>query len=70
MIEKAKWIWADCDFEVNSYADFKLEFEIDSVDSGAVFEISADSEYVAYINGQLAGCGQYDDFPENKSYDT
>ncbi len=70
MIEKSKWIWADCDFDVNSYADFKLEFEIDSVDNNAVFEICADTEYVAYINGQLVGCGQYDDFPENKSYDT
>jgi len=70
MIEKAKWIWADCNTTVNNYADFKLEFDIDSIDNSAVIEISADTEYVAYLNGKFVGCGQYDDYPENKSYDS
>ena len=31
--------------------------------------ISADSEYVVFLNGKFINCGQYDDFPENKVYD-
>ena len=70
MIEYAKWIWADCEYDVNQYVDFKLEFEIDGIDKNAVMEICADSEYVVWLNGTFAGCGQYHDYPDNKRYDT
>ena len=35
MIEHANWIWASCEEEVNQYADFIKEFQIDRVDENA-----------------------------------
>lgn len=34
-----------------------------------VLQISADSNYAAYINGRLAAWGQYADYPYDKIYD-
>ena len=70
MIETSKWIWADCEYSVNQYADFLLEFDLEKVDENAILEISVDGEYTAYINDGFAGCGQYHDYPFGKSYDT
>ncbi|MBQ8526657.1 MAG: family 78 glycoside hydrolase catalytic domain [Clostridia bacterium] len=70
MIENAKWIWADCAYSINQYVDFFLDFNIDCVDKNAVLEISVDSEYAVWLNGSFAGCGQYHDYPDKKSYDT
>lgn len=66
----AKWIWCRKCYEKNEYADFLLEADINEVDENAVFCISADSEYVLWINGQFVNCGQYDDYPSEKVYDT
>ncbi len=70
MIYNAKWIWADCSYEVNQYADFIAKINIDKVSQNAIMQISADTEYVVWINGQFAGCGQYDDYPDCKVFDT
>lgn len=70
MIENAKWIWADCDEEVNQYADFIKEFEVDNIDKNAYLEICSDRDYAVWINGEFVSCGQYNDFPHEKVYDT
>lgn len=69
MIEHAKWIWANCEEEVNQYADFIKEFQIDRVDENASLEICSDREYAVWINGRFVSCGQYNDFPTKKVYD-
>jgi len=65
----AKMIWTH-DGGVNTYAVFKREFDINSVSEDSVLKICADSEYAVYLNGQFVNCGQYDDFPNLKYYDT
>jgi len=65
----AKWIWAKEENKVNEYADFIKEFEIESVNKDATIKISADSEYILWINGEFVATGQFGDFPENKVYD-
>ncbi len=65
----AKAIWINEEKSINSYVCFQTEF--DYVGSGTVrFSIAAETKYELYINGQLAGFGQYEDFPSQKVYDT
>jgi len=63
MFTKAKWIWLETE-SPDTYADFIKDFNYSN--GKATLRISADSNYAAYINGNLVGFGQYADFPENK----
>jgi hypothetical protein len=69
--ESSKWIWlAGSGGEKNSvdeYGDFfdSLEYRGGSVSAA----VSCDGNYALYINGMLAGFGQYADFPWCKVYD-
>ncbi len=63
MFTKAKWIWLPTE-ACDTYADFISDFEYHG--GKAVLRISADSNYVAYINGKIAAFGQYSDYPTNK----
>jgi len=69
MINYAKWIWAEEKYNVNEYADFIREFNIDAVDKNATMQICVDSEYALYINGKFVSSGQYGNYPENQKYD-
>lgn len=62
-----KWIWLDTAAEADVYGEFKTDF----VWSGekTVLEISADSEYAVFVNGEFVYGGQYADFPWYKIYD-
>ncbi len=64
----SKWIWASDAGLPDEYVDFKAEFEY----TGGVLtlEISADTDYSVYVNGDLAVFGQYPDYPDRKIYDT
>ncbi len=64
---KAKWIWIDKEAENDEYGEFFDQFVFDG--SKTVLKISADSNYACYINGKLAACGQYNDFPHYKVHD-
>ena len=67
MTNASKWIWYRNDAKPDEYADLKGEFEYSG---GECFlEISADSNYCAYVNGTLAAFGQYPDYPFKKYYD-
>ncbi len=67
MTNNSKWIWYRENAQADEYADFKGGF---TYEGGEVFlEISADSNYSAYINGTLAAFGQYPDYPYKKYYD-
>ena len=66
-LDSAKWIWCSADPQYDEYGEFVEEF---SCKEGTVtLQISADSNYAVYINGQLAAWGQYADFPYDKIYD-
>lgn len=69
MFEKAKWIWGRKNCGVNEYNDFIAEFDCEDTPRFAVLNICADTNYVAYLNGNLVDFGQYHDFPSYKVYD-
>lgn len=63
----AKAIWQDHEEMHNRFVRFQTEF--DCTDCKDVsFYICTDTKYELYINGNLAGFGQYDDFPTHKAY--
>lgn len=64
----AKAIWADNETTPNRYLRFQSEFVAEK-GSKVLFYICAETKYELYINGSLAGFGQYEDFPQNKVYD-
>ena len=66
-LEHTKWIWCNNSPQKDEYAEFVQPFIYQS--GKAILQISADSNYAAYINGQLAAWGQYADFPYDKVYD-
>ncbi len=66
----AKWIWNSKATKVNAYVNFICECDITEAAPDAVIKVSADSEYVLWVNGCFVNCGQYDDFPDRKVYDS
>src|SRR3990172_7455149 len=67
----AEWLWIPEEEHLpNQYAQFRHEFILDGpADGKAKLFISADSDYAVWLNGELAGFGQYDDYPDDKVYD-
>ena len=66
-LENATWIWSNPNPKEDEYSEFVDQFIYES--GNVVLQISADSNYAAYINGKLAAWGQYADFPYDKVYD-
>ena len=63
-----KWVWfPENQQRINQYVDFRREFMIDKV-CDAELLISVDTNFVVWINGHLAGTGQFTDYPENKTF--
>ena len=68
MLKKGIWIWENTQPKADEYADFTDSF---LYEGGSVqLRISADSNYAVFVNEQLAGFGQYADFPHCKVADT
>ena len=64
-----QWIWVDGETEiVNTYAEFKVGFRYTG--GRALLDISVFDEYAVFVNGVFADCGQYDDYPHYKIFDT
>lgn len=67
----ASWMWpSSAGDEPNQYVQFRQEFDLDSVENAAKLHISADSDYAVWINGAFAGCDQWHNYPDVKTYDT
>lgn len=66
----AKWIWCRKDPGKNEYAEFVTEFEVRENVCGYILNICSDTDYTVWINGKFVNCGQYNDFPECKVYDS
>jgi len=64
-----RWIWTDANTtQVNTYAEFLQNFAFSG--GKAELKISVCDEYAVFVNGSFADCGQYDDYPTHKFYDT
>ncbi|MBR6739569.1 MAG: hypothetical protein IKM04_00670 [Clostridia bacterium] len=63
----AKWIWINSSPEVNEYALFEEGFAYEG--EKAVFSIAAETDYVLFVNGVLAGQGQFAGYPFEKYCD-
>ena len=64
-----QWIWLkEADPVINSYVEFQQNFSFNG--GKAELQISVSDEYAVFVNGQFVDCGQYDDYPELKFFDT
>lgn len=66
--DRSKWIWANTKAEADTFCEFSDTFSY--ADGAVSLQISADSDYVLFVNGVYAGSGQYPDFPYHKVFDT
>lgn len=68
MLDKnAKWIWINNNPRENEFAVFEQKFDFSG--KNATFTLCAETDYVLYVNGKLAGFGQFAGYPEHKYYD-
>ncbi len=63
-----KWIWENTANKRDEHAEFYTSFTAHTGDKITV-KISADTDYMLFINGSLASFGQYPDYPDYKIYD-
>jgi alpha-L-rhamnosidase len=54
---------------VNQYVEFRQEFDLPVASRGATLTICVDSNYVAWLNGQFVGTGQFSNYPDRRTYD-
>lgn len=67
VFEKSKWIWVSDGECADSYAEFR---DTVTYRGGQVaFNISCDTDYTLYVNGEYAASNQYGDFEYYKIYD-
>lgn len=64
MDKSAKWIWTDKQSFPGQIASFVTEFE--KFDGQAMLYLSCETDYIAYVNGQLAAFIQYPNYPNIK----
>lgn len=68
MLDKnAKWIWINNNPRENEFAVFEQRFDFSG--KKATVTLCAETDYVLYVNGKLAGFGQFAGYPEHKYYD-
>jgi hypothetical protein len=68
----AGWIWIDLQDRnrQNQYAQFRQEFDLPEAPGAAALRVSVDSNFVAWVNGAFVGCGQFADFPDQRTFST
>ncbi|MCX6986253.1 MAG: alpha-L-rhamnosidase N-terminal domain-containing protein, partial [Lentisphaerae bacterium] len=67
-LASAKWIWKkQAEDTEHQYVCFRKNFSVDDISNGILY-ISADTDFVAYLNGREIGRGQFSDYPEEKTY--
>lgn len=68
----ARWIFPACtDGAVNQIVDFLHPFDVSSdlPVPDAELWISADTDFMVWLNGRLLGYGQYSDYPDRKTFE-
>jgi len=66
-MEKAKWIWLHDEEKKDEHVQFYDDFLYG--DGKVAVKISCDTNYVLYVNGEVAGFGQYSAYPDIRVYD-
>lgn len=67
MFKKAKWIWLDKTTESNEFAYFETTFQ--NGEGPLRLLISAETDYIAYLNGKRVAFGQFAGWPDEKYVD-
>ena len=68
-ILNSSWIWLAEEREMSDqYVRFRRFFYVDDLGDDAKLTISVDSDFVAYLNGQEVGRGQFSDFAKHKTW--
>ena len=62
----SQWIWMDSAADVNCYLQFQTEFQVVGEDS-LVLHLTAEGQYVVFLDGNYLPSTQYPDFPHRKS---
>lgn len=69
--EKSTW-WIWCDAQQlrapNQYVEFRVPFTVDRAPRQAVLRVSVDTDFAAWANGEICGCGQFNDFPQRRTF--
>lgn len=68
VFEKSKWIYADCEKNADQYTEY-IDI-LGGVYENAIINLSCDTDYTLYINGEYVSSSQYGDFEHYKIYDT
>ena len=68
-MKNVTWIWYEKSAKEDTYGEFVDVLEWNGKDTVKA-NISVDSDYVLYINGEVVSCNQYGDFEWYKAYDT
>lgn len=66
----ARWIWNGDSTTENQHVRFRTVFESVQPGDAPKLRISADSDFVVWLNGIRIGQGQYSDWPEAKTVST
>lgn len=69
MFKNSKWIWINNENNEDEYADFIVDFELESI-KNVKLDISVDGNFQAYLNGELCALGACGDYPFQKYYDS
>ncbi|OGV53192.1 MAG: hypothetical protein A2017_04740 [Lentisphaerae bacterium GWF2_44_16] len=68
---RGKWIWLkDCGDGMHDYICFRKEFLLEDKADNPVIHITAEREYILWVNGHFAGRGPFLSDPKYKRYDS
>ncbi len=67
LCSNAKWIWINDSPKPDEYAVFEEEFEFSNLQT--IFSVCAETDYILYVNGSLAGFSQFPNYPDFKYCD-
>ncbi len=67
-LQNASWIWMADAPKADTYLCFRKQWKVAGEVAGAFVDLSVDSDFVLYLNGEEVGRGQYSDFPHRKSW--
>lgn len=64
----AKWIWIESGTDkIHQYGCFRKKFTVESSTKGRLL-VSANWDFIAYLNGEEIGRAQFPDYPERKTF--
>ncbi|MBN2584586.1 MAG: alpha-L-rhamnosidase, partial [Planctomycetes bacterium] len=69
-LRRANWIWPEGSYDMrNTYAQFRKDFQLPHVPRRAPFYITADQNYMLYVNGRFVGRGPARGYQATWAYD-